>query len=277
MDIKDYSFQSKIKVKKDYENKHFLNPYFPKNQLKSRFNTKLYLKVLAIIVVVYVLIYSDFLAIKKVTVTGLDMIKENEFNQVVSDNLKKWRWLVFPQKNFIFFSKGKLKQGIETSYNLESIAIKRGWKSLKIEVKEKISDLIVFNKENFYFADKEGRVTQDLAKERVVDYWQRFPILNIDNQGLKIGDNAANSQQVAFILALDEAVKKTNIERQGYELKEGKDIVLVSKTGWRAYFDYQGDLNLALENLLLVLKEKIKEPQRVEYIDLRFGNKIFYK
>ena len=275
-------YKSKIKVRKDYSNGSYFNPYFKTEKKliskKGGFNTRLYLKIIAGVFLIYVLVYSELFAVTTIEVSGLDMISENEFYNTVNSNLKKWQWYILPQKNFLLLSKNKLKQGIADKYSLEYINIKKGWKSLVIDLQEKISHAIVYNQSSFYFADEQGRVLQELPQEQVSVYWDRFPILNIGQIEVNIGDEVASSEQINYIIQLDQKIKETNIKKHGYERGEDvNEIRLVSKDGWRAYFDINSDLDISLENLLLVLSEKIEDPKRVEYIDLRFGNKIFYK
>ncbi len=275
-------FKSRRKVRKDYFKGSYANPYFKTDQQiiprQGSFNTSLYLKILAVAIVIYVVIYSELPTVTTIEVSGLDLIPEQEFQHVVNQNLKHWRWYLFPQRNMIFLSKKALKQGIEDKYSLEYLTVTKGWKSLSIKLKEKISHAIVYNQNEFYFADQQGRVMQELPQEQVSIYWDRYPILNVGQGEIQIGQEVATPDQMTFMLALDQAILNTNLKKHGYERGEDvNELRLVSKDGWRAYFDITSDLNVALENLILVLNEKIEDPKRVEYIDLRFGNKVFYK
>ena len=57
-----------------------------------------------------------------------------------------------------------------------------------------------------------------------------------------------------------------------------KEIRVVGPEGYRVYFDRESDLQNAFRVLKTVLAEEIKDRRaRLDYIDLRFGNKVFYK
>lgn len=279
--IKDFSnsdYKSKVKVKKDYQKKKFVNPYFDKKvNIDRGFNTKFYLKILGVVLILYILIYSNFLRINNIEVQGTDMIRQDEFRQTVENRLNDWRWYLFPQRNLLLMSKSKLSRGITEKYSLNSLKIDRGWKSIKIIIEERASHIIVFNNQNFYFLNQDGAINRQISKQEAEQYWDRFPVLNIGERNVNIGDEIASKEIAEFILKLDEEIRNSSLDIHGYELREEEELSLVAKAGWRAYFDINTDIKLSVENLILVLDEKVDNQSNLEYIDLRFGNKVFYK
>jgi hypothetical protein len=279
--IKDFAhndYNPKKKLRKDYKRKKFVNPYFEHKKEKEikGFNTKLYLKIIAGVFIVYLLIYSDLFKIKTIEVQGIDMISEIEFRQEVDSHISSWRWWLLPQKNLLLLSKGNLVERINSKYKLSQLEVKRGWQKLNINIEEKINFLIVFNNDKFFFADEEGNITREISQEEAIGYWDRFPILNIYRE-ITIGENVTSETAVTFILDINEKLKSTNIEFHGFESASISEVTLVTKTGWRAHFDIYSDAELNLENMQLVLAEKVEDQNKLEYIDLRFGNKVFYK
>ncbi len=78
----------------------------------------------------------------------------------------------------------------------------------------------------------------------------------------------------------DEVKKILNASTVSYELISDlpKEIRVVAPEGYRIYFDRESDLQNAFRVLKTVLAEEIKDKRaRLDYIDLRFGNKVFYK
>lgn len=277
--IKDFS-QDKIKIKppklrRDYQKKKFVNPYFKNSKKEPSFNTFRYLKIIAFGIFVYVLVYSDLMMIKQVELVGAKMIESEEFLSLVNEDLN--HWYLIPQRHLLLINTNRLKNKINDRYNLNTLTIKRDWKKLKIIIEEKISYLIIYNQKNFYFIDLHGEVIRLIPEERIGEYWDNFPILNLNQENIKIGDRVASGRIVDFILRLDELVKKTNLVVHGYESRGVEEVSLVAKDGWRAYFDLNSNPEIVLENLILILNEKIENPKNLEYIDLRLGNKIFYK
>ncbi len=52
---------------------------------------------------------------------------------------------------------------------------------------------------------------------------------------------------------------------------------IITDEGWYMTVDEETDARLALENLLLVLRKEVNDRSKLEYIDLRFPSKVFYK
>jgi hypothetical protein len=278
--IKDFAnskYKKRRKIKKDYKRRQFVNPYFENKREKSGgFNTPLYLKIIAGVFLIYVIIYSDLFKIKTIEVNGTDMIGQEELRQKVDEEISSWRWYLLPQKNLLFISKKGLSESINNEYKLKKLEIDRGWRKLTINIEEKINYLIIYNNEKFFFADEEGSITTELSQEQAMSYWDKFPILNIYKE-INTGDRVTSAKMVEFILEFNTKIKYIGIEFHGYETNGESEITLVSKTGWRAHFDIYSDINLSIENMQLVLNEKIDDETKLEYIDLRFGNKVFYK
>jgi hypothetical protein len=96
---------------------------------------------------------------------------------------------------------------------------------------------------------------------------------------LAIGCNvidAAKFEKIMYFIGLSSKngilITKVNLMEEGvYEL--------ITKEGWSIFIgDNIKDLDLAFENLMIWLNEKIRDKRKnLEYINLRFENKIPYK
>lgn len=272
---------SRSQVRRDYNDKNFSNPYFERNKPQPKFNTWYYLKALLVIFLVYVVIYSDLFKVGNISVSGTEMISSEAFIQTVNQELSTYKFFVLPRRNTFFLGKKNLSDKINSTYNLESLKIKRGWQSLEISIKEKISYVILYNLKNqtFFFTDLNGRVVQEITKETALQYLgaKKFAVLNVNEDEIKIGDNVITDKMADYILNLDNYLKtQPGLNVQGYEKKGIDEVTLVTKEGWRAYFDINLDIKTSVDNLLLV-RSKFNRDKKFEYIDLRFGDKVFYK
>jgi len=264
-------------IRRDYQKKDFQNPYFHQPKKIRRFKVGRYLKIISAIILIYVIVYSALFRIGGVGLAGNDLISRDEFLNVVNQNLKIKRFFILPQSNMIFFSKGRLARDLNAKYSLNKLTIRRGWRSLNITIEEKTSHLIIYNNKTqlFYFSDLAGAVTKELARDEAMSYASRFPILNINQDALNIGDQIAYNEFISFVLALDKSAKEAKINVQGYEKRGVDELALVAKDGWRAYFSIKNELKPALDNLILILKEKSAILKKIQYIDLTLGDKVF--
>ncbi|MFA6422620.1 MAG: hypothetical protein WCV92_04440 [Candidatus Buchananbacteria bacterium] len=273
--LDDYSYnESKIKIKKDYLKKSFSNPYFDK--FKRGFNTKFYLKILLVIFLVYVFIYSDVFKIKNVEITGNDLISQDEFKNSVNSYLNQWTFFLLPKNNLIIFNKPKLKDEVSKKFALDSIEIKKGWQKLKISIKEKICYLIINNGKAYYYVGLDGIITKQLSSDEIIKRQNQLPVINI-NKDVNIGDRLFSEQKINYILGLDKKLEEIKIAPKYFEDRGVVEVSVIFAEGWQAYFDMNSDVNISVENLKLILDKKIKDRKSLQYIDLRMGDKVYYK
>ena len=199
--IEDYSYnsegESKIQVKKDYQKKRFVNPYF--DRFSKGFNTKLYLKIFLVIFLVYVIFYSDGFRVKSIDVQGTDLISPDELRQVIMQDLSHWTWYLFPSNNILFINKNHLREEIAKKYALEKLEIHKGWQKLSINLKEKVSYLLIHNQTSYYLVSSDGIATKEVAQADLKNRLGKLPLV-INNKDIVIGGNVLSAKKVNYIL-----------------------------------------------------------------------------
>lgn len=105
--------------------------------------------------------------------------------------------------------------------------------------------------------------------------------INIDAENLKIPSQVLDDKLMEEMIFLK---KRTNeaagINIIGYEFlfRVPREIKVLTGDGFKIIFSREDDLENSFRVLKKVLEEEIKERRgSLEYIDLRFGNKVFYK
>ncbi|MBP6942628.1 MAG: hypothetical protein KBB55_01140 [Candidatus Buchananbacteria bacterium] len=274
--IRDFSNPDHTRVRKDYERKSFANP-FNEEERRRTFHTGKYLKILGAILVVYLFVYSDLLKITTVTISGTDMVPEAELRQVIDERLNNWRWFIVPERHYVWLNESRLRRDIESRYSLNKLELKKGWKTLNVTIEEKIAYIIIYNQDKFYFADANGTVIKEIGESEASHYWQRFPVLNVGQHEVAISSTITTSKMVTLLLDLDAKLREQKFPIQGYETRGVDTLVYVSRDGWRAFFSPERPAAESLDNLRLVLEQKVPDKNKLEYIDVRFGEKVFYK
>ena len=94
----------------------------------------------------------------------------------------------------------------------------------------------------------------------------------------KIGDQIISAEQSQFVVAFLDSLKNLNAAPFKIEISENKDIKIFIKEGWFILTLLDLPADRVSNDLRLLFEQKIgdKRPQ-LEYIDLRFPNKAFYK
>lgn len=74
---------------------------------------------------------------------------------------------------------------------------------------------------------------------------------------------------------------KIKLSLQIQEVKLGspydESVTFTTTSGWNILMDQKTDSELAVQNLVLVLGKHVTDQAQLEYVDLRFPNKVFYK
>lgn len=272
-----YSSSSKHKsVRRDYHNKDLKNPYFDKDK-KNKFKTSLYIKIIFAVVFIYVMIYSDLFKIENYNVYGLEMISRYELNKVIDSKMDSMRFYLVPFNNNLFFSKKALTKEIQKKYALEKISIDRNWKDITINIQEKISHLLILNDDIYFFADRQGKIIRQVDTEVALAYLKQYPLLVLSFNDAPIGSVVVDEEIVDFIIELNKALLDSSINIVKYTIKSQDEINAYTDTGWIGFFDVNSDIEKTVNNLTMVLGQKIEDQTTIEYIDMRFGNKVFFK
>lgn len=89
----------------------------------------------------------------------------------------------------------------------------------------------------------------------------------------------ASTTEFADITRFVESVKKLSLHPQFVVAKGGGEFSLVISGGGELYFDTKKPLSLVSDNLEVLLETPAlsRNLSKLDYIDLRYGNKLFYK
>ena len=287
-----------MRRKRDYQNKDFKNPYFPKSQKIKlrRFRWFWLILVVLISVGLYFLNSCDKLKISNIEISGNERIAQEEIKNLALDQLTQRRWLFFSQENIFFFNKKEVKQRLLENYFLEEVKIKKKYpNTLELEIKEKISAIIWFSGEDKYYLDLDGVALRKMAGDELViksvegdlDIIRselssgEYPVIyDQSSNPVDIGQNVVSKETISFVVDLiDELKVKADFDISHYNIAQpnAKEIILVTKEGWQAYFKVSDEARGQAESLISVLYNKVKNRSSLEYIDLRFGSKVFYQ
>ncbi len=286
-------------LRQDYQKKKYKNPYYSPKKKKSgsqKVRRIIILLVLATVFILAIISRLDYFKIKNISILGNNFISESEIREMASLQSEKNKFIIFPQSNILFFSKGQLEKTISEKYYLNSLQIdKIFWHEIKIMVSEKPIKLIYSTNQKKYFIDDNGNIINeygpgksdrkeqdgDLEIVRPVSQAANLPIIyDKNNDVAEIGSQILSKDYVAFLLNIDQAIKdEADFKIKEYQLPElkGTDLIAITNQGWEIRFNVNDSYLSQIKLLFLVLKDKVKDRSNLEYIDLRFGDKIYYQ
>jgi len=253
---------------------------------KSIFRSKFFwLPVLFFVLILaffYFLFFSATFQIKKITISGCEKIPEEEIRLLAEKNLEGKIFFLKTKSIFSINLTGIEKIISENFVQISKTEISRGFPSvLNILINERVgvanycqffsenSEEGAEKKETCFLIDKEGVI----FKETELD--DKFAKI-IKEQSFKffmLGEKIIEGDLVGKILDIKENLEKLKIKTKEFIISEDR-LTVRTLEKWDIYFNASEDMNWQLTKLSVLLEEKIPvtEREKLEYIDLRFGN-----
>jgi len=283
------------KRKLDYQKKDFSNPFFRK---QKNINYKKWFFICLILIIIFLgvrfVVRADIFLIKNVEINGNKNISSADIKNLVDQQKKSHKFFVIPQDNIIFFDTERLEETIENNYILDDLKIAKDYfHTIKIQLTEAVTSIVWLTKNKSFYIDLDGQVISDvkvigngedsdesinILRNRAIE--ENLPIIFDDKDSqLKAGDIVLNNDIVSFIIDLNKALDEKNIVVRYYQISPDNKNEIWAKVleGYNIYFSTELGIIEQVNNLNALLDEKIKNPTEIEYIDLRFGKKVFYK
>ena len=245
-----------------------------KNIVHNRFFWIVGLSAILVAAFFYFLFLSSFFQIKKIEVGGNQRVEKEKIVDFVFNQTSGRAFFIFP-KNIFFFKLKELDQLILDEFPLigEVVLRKKFPSALAINVKERNSVGFWCKNDDCYNLDKEGIIFEKSAGEA--------KLIIKSGKEAAVGEKVIKKSYLASILKIKEEIARkieAEIEEVFISDEEGEIIVRTSE-GWDIYFDMKQDISSQIFNLDLVVEEKIPPEKRgnLEYIDLKFGSRVYFK
>jgi cell division septal protein FtsQ len=249
-------------------------------RLPFKFWAYLFAIIFLIVAASWALFFSPLFIIDQVTVTGTDDIRARQIEEMFWQASDTSRFYVLSQAHLPLFNSESLKLEILNRYNLETVEIqKKIPKTISITIKEKVPAVVWFEADIYYILDSFGYIL-NIATGPVTD----LPIIYNNNQ-VKINESGKQIMNQEAVIKMASELKPQLINALSY-LKvnqmtvthEQNTLTLVLKDGPLIYLATNEALGTQLERLTTLLRTDLKNRlNKLTYIDLRFGDKIYYK
>lgn len=219
-------------------------------------------------------------------------------------------WL-FPKNNAFWYPHGDLEKYLkETFKRIDTIDIHlKGLKTLVINIKErkpfaiwcdKLADSTTISNavstttlstenisntaksEDCYFIDQNSTVFAKAPTFSGDAYFKYYGLISVSDGDTPIGkEYIASTTQFNEISNLVSITKELSIRPQYMKANGDGEFSIILAGGGEIYFDTKEPLSLIGQNLEALLRTPVFASTTgnlpVEYIDLRYGNKLFYK
>lgn len=229
---------------------------------------------LLLISIVWGFFWLPYFRVSNITAVGVDNelnVKKSILNYLVSMNK-----FFLPNNHFAFLSTKQIETVLkETGFGLAN-AEKVFPNSLIIKF-EKAEPWLMACKtqEECYYVDEKGAIS---ARAPI---FSELPLPHIrfkNAANVKLGDSVVSAENIAFLKIWFENLKTIDASPLTIEFLKDEEMKFFLKEGWFIYFTKNSDPQKLFIDLKFLLDQKIKDSRpKLEYIDLRFENKAFYK
>lgn len=223
----------------------------------------------------YLFLFHPLFQVTSVTVDNSPNIDEGKLIEYINQKVEK-KLFFLRSKSIFFLSEKKIRKEVLSQVStIKDITIEKVFPGeIKVGLLER-NPVAVWCKEtntkHCYYIDKEG-----VAFQKTENIGGGYLLIIRDIMRFA-GDDVITENYINNLFFLINELRKIKIELNYVDLTRENTIKIVTKNGWSILFSLENN-KVELNNLKLIL-EKIGEEKvkNLDYIDLRFGDRIYYK
>lgn len=235
-----------------------------------------------------------YITIDSVKVVGTSPVSSTYITETAKKLLEGRYFYTIPRSNIFFYPKRKIEQAILEAYpRIENVAVGyNNFHSIDIAVVERATSAIwcqgstktlsVVSKsgENCYEVDSTGMIfAPHIFVATSTDKFITLYSANSKEEPIK--QNFVDAQFFQKLLNFADDLSQAGYTTKSFSERADGDFEATLYQGQRLIFSKDSDLSLVLSNLQTIVSAQdfIKAGgfSKVDYFDLRFGNKVYYK
>jgi len=278
-----------------YHNKKLSNPFFQKRRRltirKYKWSWRSRLVFIEIIIIIVAIIWFAFFStvfnINKINIEGLTRISEKEINDIAWQQTKSHRWILGSQQNIFLFNKKKLIETLNQKYCFVFLDIgKKLPDTLVLNIEEKSYAFIWFESDKYYYVDIDGYIIDEVNPLEIKQ--KKYPLIYNEKEE-KNGVKSLDKIEIInieknYLSSILDLFNEFNGNAYNFAIErfiitdEANTIKMAIYQGPIIYFNSNEDLKKQINKLVVIKNEKLKEDFiNKEYIDLRYGDRVYYR
>ncbi len=246
---------------------------------------------------VYAFFHLDYFQIKSTSVSGLVALDKEDVTRFISSQLEGDRWFTIPRSNILFFSPALMEQKIEEQFlAIAEVNVKKMFPGIiAAEIRERKLWAIYCLRENIavatttsvsqetgekrcYFMDQNGIIFGEAPE---IEGTLIRKITRDDRFNERLGSRIFADEEIEDFIRIEAVfAERARLGISGYELRKNapEDLWLVSNEGFTVIITRSVAFEATADIVKAVLENKVGgERSELDYIDARFGNKVFVK
>lgn len=222
--------------------------------------------------------HLQHLAIADVSVTGVQQLSVESLTGTVQEQLDQTGFRLFSRKNMFLYPKSAIESDLTAQFpRIKKVSVARESllaAALIVAVEER-KPYATWCSASCYVFDSHGFVFAEMTETPEKHY--------VFYGGLIAGEDVVGQTflegRLADVVAFLDSLAAAGYEPQGFTVDSEKDFTVTLAKGQKILASFEIPAGDILRNLATALEaEDLKEKfDSLEYIDLRFGNRVYYK
>jgi len=249
-------------------------------QAQKKKSNKKIIRIIWLIVFVFLLQsiwQAPFLRIDNINIHNNKDITTQEVKESIQNELTATRWLIFKNNNYFLFDSRPMYDILMVEYNLDDVIITKKFPNIiDITVQEKVSHFIWQKDDTLYLLDTDGALNRQIR-----DLDDKYLILrdlrtSVPNGDAKFSPDEISSIHQIYLKWFELVGAKAKLVQIDID-DDWHLLELRTEVGYYVKLDATEDITEQLDNLNKILFAGNITGVDIDYIDIRFGDKVFFK
>lgn len=265
---------------KRYESRSFQNPYFrPKEHARWIGWLLSVLCLLGTGAGTWALLTLPTFAYADIRVEGTETIPAADVEGTIRAYTEEPVARVLHRSNRFLFDADALRSRLIAQYPFDRVTVETKGKGIAVRVRERQSELLWRSADRLWLVDLQGLVIRELTAAEAGGLTRLQLFVDVNGEPVQTGAAVLSVQEVAGIRQVQDRLldlgipfTETRVDRIA-----GQRVAIHALLGYDILVDPLGDSLAQANRLAALLRDTVKQPKTLEYVDLRFGDHVYYK
>ncbi|MBI2551412.1 hypothetical protein HYV73_03665 [Candidatus Uhrbacteria bacterium] len=218
--------------------------------------------------------------ISEVLYEGVEEIPQDLLQEKVEHYLDSRFLLVFPQRNYWLFSQTKLASALKDVFSVRGLLIEREDHRLTIRISERHKAYRWQSAGVIFDVDGDGIVIREEREGEAEEGGGGSPLfIDANNVSVQVGSAVLKPEEIMARKSIEEMCQLLGIQTTSTIIDRvtGSLMRVSTVDGYELFFTPTDDIQKQLRLLQTVYTHEITDPSKLSYIDVRFGDRVYYK
>jgi len=224
---------------------------------------------------------SEISKIKKINISEINIknnitVKTEEIEKIISSDIEgNYFWKFYSKRNILLYPKQNIKENLLTKYSeIKTVDLNLDLPNTLNIFIEEYKPYALWCGEDCYFIDNTGYIFKKTIKnENLFKYNINLNTKHLDYERNRVFKEEKFKEIDSFV----QLIKGLNLSPEKIVSEDNKKYEIYFNNGSKVIFTNEQNTRELMDNFQAILNLEDFDIKSVEYVDLRFGNKVFYK